>query len=105
MEGIINRILEIDRTAEERLTNARLMHQKTLNQAFVEAGKLEEKLKNDAEKTIADVERINDEYYSELLKNSKEKYAREAENISSFFNSQHENIENKIFMEIVGDLP
>ncbi len=105
MEGIINRILEIDRTAEERLTNARLIKQKTVNQTFVEAGRLEETLKSQAEETIANVERINDKYYGELLKRNEEKYASEAENLKIFYSSQHEIIEDKIFAEIVGDVP
>lgn len=105
MEGIINRILEIDRTAEERLTNARLIKQKTVNQTFVEAGRLEETLKKQAEETIANVERINDKYYDELLKSNEAKYARSAESLNNFYNLQHERIENEIFLKIVGDKP
>ena len=104
MEGIINRILEIDKSAEDRLANARIMQQKSAHLAFEEAGRLEEKLKKQADAAIAYVEKVNDEYYGELSIKNGTKYAEEVENLNSFYQNEHQRIETEIFEKIVGEL-
>ena len=104
MESVINRIIEIDKQAEERLSSAEIRQKKIFRDAENECRQLEEKISHDAEKRISEIEKINRREYEELSEKLSKKYADEILSMDSFFEDNHENIENQIFAEIVGEV-
>ncbi len=104
MESIISKIIEIDTQAENKLATARLRQQQISHSSFEEAGRLEEQMKNEAEKAIANVNRINDELYKEHMNEIERQYALEINALNDFYYAEHEKIENEIFDKIMGEI-
>lgn len=104
MESVINKIIEIDKRAEERLSSAEIRQKNIYSEAHSECRKLEEKIRNDADRRISEIEKINKNDYEELSEKLLKNYSDEILNMDSFFNENHENIENQIFAEIVGEV-
>lgn len=104
METIINKIIEIDRQAEERLNQAENKKNEISIITKNECKNLETKLYNDAEKRIAEIERINRDEFEKISESLTKEYADKMKNMDIYFEKNHENIENKMFNEIVGEV-
>ena len=104
MENIIKKIIEIDRLAEERLSQAENKKSEIAVKAKDECIRLEKKLSQDADKRIAEIEKINKAEFEKLSEDLSKKYADKMQNMDTYFEKNHERIENKIFSEIVGEV-
>lgn len=104
MENIINKIIEIDRLAEERLHQAETKQNEISLQAQNECKKLEEKLRHDADARISEIEKINKREFEILSEDIAKKYDEKLKNMDLFYEKNHIDIENKIFGEIVGEV-
>ncbi|MBQ8434637.1 MAG: hypothetical protein IJX24_01290 [Oscillospiraceae bacterium] len=104
MEGIINKIIEIDKKAEEKLIRAKSMQQQSASEAIEECRILEEKLNCEADDAISVIEAVNKEDYEKLSEINEKKYADEKRNMSDFYEENHLEIERQIFEEIVGEI-
>lgn len=104
MESIINKIIEIDRLAEERLNRAEIRKKEIFKDAQRECRDLEKKLRHDAEMRISEIEKINKRDYDNLSESLSKKYSDEMNSMDRYYESHHEIIENRIFLEIVGEV-
>ncbi len=104
MEGIINKIMEIDKLAEQKLAAAKKFQQQTEKEAVEEASKLEAKLRKSADRAIDNVEATNRHEFEILSEKQEKKYADEMKRLDGFYDREHEKIENEIFSRIVGEL-
>ncbi len=104
MESIINKIIEIDRLAEERLNLAEVKKKEIFENAKKECFDLEKKLRHDADMRISEIEKINKRDYDALSESLSKKYSDEMNNMDRYYESHHEIIENRIFSEIVGEV-
>lgn len=104
MESVINKIIEIDKLAEERLTKAEIRQKNIYNEAQEECRRLEVKIRRDADKRINEIENINKSEFDAFYEKISKKYSEEILNMDSFFSDNHEEIENQIFAEIVGEV-
>lgn len=104
MEGIINKIMEIDRLAEQKLAAAKKLQQQIAKEAVEESSKLEESLKKSADRAIDNVEATNRHEFEILSEKQEKKYADEMKRLDRFYEQEHEKIENEIFSRIVGEL-
>lgn len=104
MESIINKIIEIDKKAEQKLINAKSMQQQSATEAVEECRILEEKLKREADDAISVIEAVNKEDYEKLSEANEKKYADEKKKMIDFYEESHLEIERSIFEEIVGEI-
>ncbi len=103
MESIVDKIIEIDRMADSRINDARKKSDEILNAAEEKCRRLKNDIASGADKRIAEVEEINRlEYEKESEKLHKEYETRKNE-MDSFFEANHADIEKNIFSEIVGE--
>ncbi len=104
MESIINKIIEIDRLAEERLSQAEIRKKDIFADTQRECRDLEKKIRHDAEVRITEIEKINRQEYEAASEDLSKKYSDEMNSMDRYFESHHEIIENRIFSEIVGEV-
>lgn len=100
---IVNRIIEIDRLAESRISDAK----KRSEEIIIGAQKDSETLKSDisaaAQKRMKEIEIINKNDFDSQVAELERKHDLEKKQMDSFFESNHEKIEDSIFAEIVGE--
>lgn len=103
MECVVNKIIEIDRMANEKISDA----QKNSSMLLKETEEKCRTLKNDicfaADKRIKEIENINKSDFDSKIAVLEKKYAAEKDDMNSFFEAKHTEIENMIFTEIVGE--
>ena len=103
MDEIINKILDIDRQAEERLLQAEKDKMKILNEAKLQEMKIKENCISRADDRIEKVELSEkhgaDEQIEKITSEMKAKMA----DLDKLFNDNKEKWENEIFHRIVGE--
>lgn len=104
MESVINKIIEIDRLAEEQLSLAEVRKKEIFADTQRECKNLENTIRHDAEVRISEIENINKREFDFISETLSKKYSDEMNRMNSFFEHHHENIENRIFSEIVGEV-
>ncbi|MGN0613001.1 MAG: hypothetical protein ACI4JB_03795 [Porcipelethomonas sp.] len=103
MESVIRKIIEIDGRAQDKLRTAENDKADELQRSQDECRNLEQKLRQDADARIAEIEQINKSEFENLSQQLTEKYAAEIKNMDAFYEAEHEKTENEIFAEIVGE--
>ena len=88
MESVINKIIDIDRQASDRLNEAKKKKDSIIEGTAAECDEIKKQLLNSAEKRIAEIE---------------SKYKQKQEEMYDFFEKNHTSIEESIFAEIVGE--
>ncbi|MFR0880346.1 MAG: hypothetical protein ACLSGN_02510 [Oscillospiraceae bacterium] len=103
MESIVNRIIEIDRNADEKIKAASEKEKQILGEAENECLALKKELLDSAMKKISQIEEFNKkELESESAKLEKRHY-EELKFLDDYYNKNHQRIESEIFAEIVGE--
>ena len=100
---IVNRIIEIDRLAESRLSDARKRSEEIVMNAKKDSETLKSEISAAAQKRISEIETINKNDFDSQLAELEKQHDLENRQMDSFFESNHEKIENIIFAEIVGE--
>lgn len=103
MESVINRIIDIDRCASERISDAKKRETEILEGTAGECAKITKELSAAADQRIAEVEKINKAHFELLSAELEKAYEQEIEEMDGCFESSHISIENAIFAEIVGE--
>ncbi len=103
MENIVNKIIDIDRRADKRLSEARKMKEDMLSDITAECDKMRKTLSADADKRIAEVEKINRAELNASTAELEKEYRRELEEMNGYFDLNHVSIEDEIFNKIVGE--
>lgn len=102
MENLVNKIIEIDSMADQRLTDAESASEKLIEKSEREAADLRESLRVRAEKRmsrIRDFHRIETE---DALKKISEDCSEKIKMLDEAYDSTHSSIEESIFRTIVG---
>ncbi|MGN1481066.1 hypothetical protein [Porcipelethomonas sp.] len=103
MESVVNRIIEIDRSADERMSAAAEKEKQILKEADEESSKIKKKLLCDAQDRISQVKAFNKSEFEKDTAELEEKYQEEIAALDAFYKNNHEKIEQEIFAEIVGE--
>lgn len=103
MESVVNRIIDIDRKASDRLNEAQKKKDSIIEGTAAECSEIKKQLLNSAEKRIAEVEQINKAEFDALSAEIECRYKQKQEEMYDFFEKNHTLIEESIFAEIVGE--
>lgn len=103
MESVINRIIEIDRNATERINSASEKKKQILDDIKNQCSELKLKIENDAEKRISKIEDLNKSEYEMKTAELEKKFNDEINEMNTFYEQNHKIIEREIFAEIVGE--
>jgi len=103
MESVVNKIIEIDKKANDRIAEAAESKKTILQQAEQQSNELKEKLGRDADKRIAEIENINKAEFDVQTAELEKQFNEETSKMDAFFESNHLKIEEEIFAEIVGE--
>lgn len=103
MESVVNKIIEIDRMADSRINDARKRSEEILSETDEKCRKLRNDICIAADKQVAEIENVNKSDFDLKVAGLEKKYAMEKQEMDSFFDSRHTEIENSIFAEIVGE--
>lgn len=103
MESVVNKIIEIDRMADRRISDAKKNSKKILSDTETKCSDLRNDISYAADRRIREIERINKTDFDMKIARLEEKYAVEKKDMDRFFEFSHSEIENKIFAEIVGE--
>lgn len=103
MESVVNKIIEIDRMADIKISDAKKQSDEILSNAEMECVKLASDISSAAEKRIFEIEKINRFDYDSRVALLEEKYGFEKSSMDNVFEKTHVEIENAIFSEIVGE--
>jgi|InofroStandDraft_1065614.scaffolds.fasta_scaffold00780_33 vacuolar-type H+-ATPase subunit H len=103
MESVINKIIDIDRQASDRLNEAKKKKDSIIEGTAAECDEIKKQLLNSAEKRIAEIEQINKSEFDMLAAEIESKYKQKQEEMYDFFEKNHTSIEESIFAEIVGE--
>ena len=103
MENVVNKIIEIDREADNRLNMALENKKKLIDSACVEAEKIKKKLLDEADARIAEVEaERRAESDSKISKLRADSEAR-LKAMDEAFENKRDIIEQSIYMRTVGE--
>lgn len=103
MESVVNRIIDIDRQASDRLNEAQKKKNSIIEGTAAECDEIKKQLSASAEKRIAEIEQINKSEFDMLAAEIESKYKQKKEEMYDFFEKYHTSIEESIFAEIVGE--
>ncbi|MGN0621013.1 MAG: hypothetical protein ACI4I9_04015 [Porcipelethomonas sp.] len=103
MENIVNRIVDIDRQADEKIAQARKKCDEMLEGISSECEKIKRELSDAADRRIAEVEKINRSELEASASELEREYSQELMEMDNFFEKNHFVIENAIFAETVGE--
>lgn len=104
MESVISRILEIDKMAEEKLEEVKELEKQLAIDTQADCDALAEEMRARADRAIDDVEAVNKFEFSEITKENEAKYRAEIKVLNDFYQAKHEEIESRIFEQIVGEI-
>lgn len=104
MESIISKILEIDKQAEQKLSEASELKEQLALDAQAEADFLEQTLKQKADAAIANVEAVNKLEFENITYENQKKHSEIIKVLDDFYEREHEKIESVIFENIVGEI-
>ena len=103
MDEIINKILDIDRQAEERLLQAEKDKTKILNEAKLQEMKIKENCISRADDRIEKVELSEKQGADEQIEKITSEMKAKMADLDKLFNDNKEKWENEIFHRIVGE--
>lgn len=103
MDEIINKILDIDRQAEERLLQAEKDKIKILNEAKLQEMKIKENCILRADDRIEKVELSEKQSADEQIEKITSEMKAKMADLDKLFNDNKEKWENEIFHRIVGE--
>lgn len=103
MESIVNEIIKIDEMADTKIKDARSQSNEILTNAEKECQKIRNGINSAASKKISQIEQANKSEYESKLSSLKKANDLNKQSMDNFFVSRHDEIENKIFAEIVGE--
>lgn len=103
MDEIINKILDIDRQAEERLLQAEKDKMKILNEAKLQEMKIKENCISRADDRIEKVELSEKQGADEQIEKITSEMKAKMADLDKLFNDNKEKWENEIFHRIVGE--
>lgn len=103
MENIVDKIIQIDRNADERLIEAKEKQKKIIADSDEEITKLKERLSGEAEKRISEVSALHKKETSEAVEKLNKKCEEDLSVLDNAFRQKHEEIENSIFRSIAGE--
>ena len=103
MESVVDKIIEIDRMADRKISEAKKNSGDIIRQAEEKCHTLKKDISFAADKRIGEVEKINRSDFDGKVAGLEEKYAAEKKDMDSFFETRHNEIEKTIFEEIVGE--
>lgn len=103
MESVLNKIIEIDRMADSKINDAQDDSKRFIRDTELKCASLKKDILSAADKRIREVENINKTDFDSKIAVLEEKYSDEKKDMDSFFESRHDEIEKKIFAEIVGE--
>ncbi len=103
MESVINRIIEIDKNATERINSAFEKKKQIMDDIKNQCRELKLKIENDAEKRISQIDDFNKSEYEKESAELEMKFNDEINEMNTFYEQNHKIIEREIFAEIVGE--
>lgn len=103
MESVINRIIEIDRNATERINSANEKKKQIIEDIKNQCRELQLKIESDAENRISQIEDLNKSEYEMESAELEKKFNDEINEMNTFYEQNHKIIEREIFAEIVGE--
>lgn len=103
MESVINRIIEIDRNATERINSANEKKKQIIEDIKNQCRELKLKIESDAENRISQIEDLNKSEYEMESAELEKKFNDEINEMNTFYEQNHKMIEREIFAEIVGE--
>lgn len=103
MESVINRIVEIDRNATERINSAYEKKKHIMEDTKNQCRDLKLKIESDAENRISQIEDFNKSEYEMEAAELEKKFNDEINEMNTFYEQNHKIIEREIFAEIVGE--
>lgn len=103
MESVINRIIEIDRNATERINSANEKKKQIIEDIKNQCRELKLKIESDAENRISQIEDLNKSEYEMESAELEKKFNDEINEMNTFYEQNHKIIEREIFAEIVGE--
>ncbi|MDO5560247.1 MAG: hypothetical protein Q4F95_11680 [Oscillospiraceae bacterium] len=103
MENIVDKIIQIDRNADERLVEAQEQQKQILDDSETEIVKLKQKLSQEADKRINEVSDFHKKETSETVEKLNKKCEEELRMLDRAYELRHEEIEKSIFRSIAGE--
>lgn len=103
MENIINRIIEIDRKADKRLTDAEKESSKLIKNSEREAADLKEDLRTAAEIRISEVCKFHKTETEQAVSKINSDCEEKIRMLDEAYEKKHLSIEENIFHTIVGE--
>ncbi len=100
---IVNRIIEIDRLAESRISDAKKRSEEIVMSAQKDSETLKNEISDAAQKRISEIETINKNDFDFQISELEKKHELEKQQMDSFYENNHVKIEDSIFAEIVGE--
>ncbi|MDD6825587.1 MAG: hypothetical protein PUE12_05665 [Oscillospiraceae bacterium] len=103
MENIINKIIDIDRMAEKRLSDAETESQNLIAKSEREAADLKENLRSAAEKRISEVRDFHKNETEAELNRIRSECDAKIKELDEAYENKHFSIEESIYRTIVGE--
>ena len=100
MESVINRIIEIDKNATERINSASEKRNQIIEDTKKQCMEIRTKIERDADMRISQIEDFNKSEFEKEVSELEKKFNDE---INAFYDYNHETIEKEILAEIVGE--
>ena len=103
MESVINRIIEIDKNATERINSASEKRNQIIEDTKKQCMEIRTKIERDADMRISQIEDFNKSEFEKEVSELEKKFNDEINEMNAFYDYNHETIENEILAEIVGE--
>ena len=103
MESVINRIIEIDKNATERINSASEKRNQIIEDTKKQCMEIRTKIERDADMRISQIEDFNKSEFEKEVSELEKKFNDEINEMNAFYDYNHETIEKEIWAEIVGE--
>lgn len=103
MESVINRIIEIDKNATERINSASEKRNQIIEDTKKQCMEIRTKIERDADMRISQIEDFNKSEFEKEVSELEKKFNDEINEMYAFYDYNHETIEKEILAEIVGE--
>lgn len=103
MESVINRIIEIDENATQRINSAFEKRNQIIENTKKQCMEIRNKIESDADLRISQIEDFNKSEFEKEVSELEKKFNDEIDEMNAFYEYNHEKIEKEILAEIVGE--
>ena len=103
MESVINRIIEIDKNATERINSASEKRNQIIEDTKKQCMEIRTKIERDADMRISQIEDFNKSEFEKEVSELEKKFNDEINEMNAFYDYNRETIEKEILAEIVGE--